>query len=293
LSAVSALAARKISVVVPCYNAHRYLGETLSSVRAQTFPDVEIVLVDDGSNDPATLAFLADLPPDVNFLRKPNGGLSSARNAGFAAASGSYVLPLDADDLIAPDMLAQCAAILDADPAVDFVHTQIDVFGDERGVVRKTWNRFEQLATNQLPYCMLMRKSAWLHVGGYDETMREGYEDWEFNLRLSKAGLHGVAVEAPLFRYRRLATGMLRSVSQQRHARLWRQMRRKHPDLYGFVGLWKLWRQWALAPSTHPLILVWVLLAATFVLPDRLFSRLFLALHRIGHSARSSETMLD
>ncbi|MCZ8312800.1 MAG: glycosyltransferase family A protein [Magnetospirillum sp.] len=283
----------RISVVVPCYNAHRYLAETLASVRAQTFADVEIVLVDDGSNDPATLAFLADLPPDIKFVRKPNGGLSSARNAGFAAASGSYVLPLDADDRIAPDMLARCAAILDADPTVDFVYTQIDVFGDERGVVRKTWNRFEQLATNQLPYCMLMRKSTWQRVGGYDETMLEGYEDWEFNLRLSKAGLRGVAVAAPLFRYRRLATGMLRSVSQQRHARIWRQMRGKHPDLYGFVGLWALWRQWRGKPSTHPLALVWLLLAATLVLPDKLFSRLFLALHRIGHSARDPDAVLD
>ncbi len=287
------MSALRISVVVPCYNAHRYLDETLVSVRAQTYPHVEIVLVDDGSNDPATLAFLADLQPDIVFVRKPNGGLSSARNAGFAAASGSYILPLDADDQIAPDMLARCAAILDADSTADFVYTQIDVFGDERGVVRKTWNRFEQLATNQLPYCMLMRKSAWTKIGGYDEAMREGYEDWEFNLRLSKAGLVGVALAAPLFRYRRLATGMLRSVSQQRHARLWRQMRRKHPDLYGLAGLWSQWRQWCGKPSTHPLALVWLLLAATSVLPDRLFSRLFLVLHRFGHSARNPNVVLD
>ncbi len=283
----------KISVVVPCYNAHRFLAETLASVRAQSVADVEIVLVDDGSNEPQTLAMLADLPHDIVFVRKPNGGLSSARNAGFAAASGSYVLPLDADDQIAPDMLERCAAILDADSTVDFVYTRIDLFGDERGIVRKTWNRFEQLATNQLPYCMLMRKSAWAQIGGYDENMREGYEDWEFNLRLSKAGLRGVAIAEPLFRYRRLATGMLRSVSQQRHARLWREMRRKHPELYGFSGLLALWRQWRGKPSTHPLVLVWLLLAATFVLPDRLFSRLFLALHRVGHSARNPNPMVD
>lgn len=283
----------KISVVVPCYNAHRYLEETLASVRSQTRAEIEIVLVDDGSNDPATLALLADLPPDIGLVRKPNGGLSSARNAGFAAARANYILPLDADDRIAPDMLARCAEILDADPTVDFVYTQIDVFGDERGVVRKTFNRFEQLATNQLPYCMLMRKSAWAHIGGYDEAMREGYEDWEFNIRLSKAGLRGAAVAAPLFCYRRLATGMLRSVSQQRHARLWREMRRKHRDLYGFGSLLALWRQWRLRPSTHPLALVWLLLLATLVLPDSAFSRLFLGLRRIGHSARSQDAVLD
>jgi glycosyltransferase involved in cell wall biosynthesis len=283
----------KISVVVPCYNAHRYLEETLASVRAQTRDDVEIVLVDDGSNDPATLALLADLPPDIVLVRKANGGLSSARNAGFAAARADYVLPLDADDRIAPDMLARCAEILDADPTVDFVYTQIDVFGDERGVVRKTFNRFEQLATNQLPYCMLMRKSAWARIGGYDEAMRKGYEDWEFNLRLAKAGLVGAAVAAPLFGYRRLATGMLRSVSQQRHARIWRQMRRKHPDLYGFGNLLALWWQCRRKPSTHPLALVWLLLLATLALPDGAFNRLFLGLRRVGHSARSQDAVLD
>ena len=293
MKSVLATTVPKISVVVPCYNAHRYLAETLASVRAQTMAEIEIVLVDDGSNDPAALAFLAELPPDIVLVRKPNGGLSSARNAGFAAARADYVLPLDADDRIAPEMLARCAAILDADPTADFVHTQIDVFGDERGVVRKTFNRFEQLATNQLPYCMLMRKAAWTKVGGYDEAMREGYEDWEFNLRLSKAGLRGAALAAPLFGYRRLATGMLRSVSQQRHARLWRQMRRKHADLYGFAGLWALWREWRHQPSTHPLVLVWLLLAATLVLPDAAFSRLFLALRRVGHSARSQDVVLD
>jgi len=285
--------APKVSVVVPCYNAHLYLRDTLDSIRAQTFSDFEIVLVDDGSNDAATLAFLAGLDADIKLVRKSNGGLSSARNAGFAAAAGRYVLPLDADDQIVPDMLKRCVAALDADSELDYVHTQIDVFGDERGVVRKTWNFFEQLATNQLPYCMLMRRTAWERVGGYDETMREGYEDWEFNLRLAKLGLSGLQIPAPLFRYRRLASGMLRSVSQRRHARIWRAMRRKHADIYSPAGLFALWRRWRAKPSTHSLALVWFLLAATWILPDGLFSRFFLALHRVGRSSRDETPVLN
>lgn len=284
--------APKISVVVPCYNAHRYLRDTLDSVRAQSFVDFEIVLVDDGSGDAETLAFLAALEPDIRLVRKPNGGLSSARNAGFAAARGVYVLPLDADDQIAPDMLARCAAALDADPTLDYVHTQIDVFGDESGVVRKSWNFFEQLATNQLPYCMLMRRTAWERAGGYDEAMREGYEDWEFNIRLAKRGLIGVQIDAPLFRYRRLAGGMLRSVSQRRHAQIWRAMRRKHADIYALSSLFALWRAWRKRPSTHPLALVWLLLAASVVLPDGLFSRFFLLLHRLGRTSRDAKPVL-
>ena len=276
----------RVSVVIPCYNAHRYLAETLASVRAQTFRDVEIVVVDDGSTDPATAASLAALDPDIRLVRKPNGGLSSARNAGFAAATGEFVLPLDADDQIAPEMLARAVAALDDDPQAGFVHAWIDVFGDERGVARKTWNFFEQLATNQLPYCMLMRRAAWSDAGGYDETMREGYEDWEFNIRLAKRGIRGIQLAAPLFRYRRLASGMLLSVSQRRHARIWRAMRRKHADLYAMGPLLRLWSEWRRRPSTHPLALVWILLAAAAVLPDRAFNRLFLFLHRLGGSPR-------
>ncbi|MBL8833949.1 MAG: glycosyltransferase family 2 protein [Rhodospirillales bacterium] len=281
----------RVSVVIPCYNAHRYLTEVLASVRAQSFGDYEIIVVDDGSTDPATAAFLESIGGGVRLVRKPNGGLSSARNAGFAAARGTYVLPLDADDEIAPDMLALTVAALDASPDAGYAYAQIEVFGDERGVVRKTWNLFEQLATNQLPYCLLMRRTVWTQAGGYDETMREGYEDWEFNIRISKLGVRGIQVESPLFRYRRQSTGMLQSVSQRRHAALWRRIRAKHADIYSFGALLDLWRRWRGHPSTHPLALVWGLLLATAVLPDAAFNRLFLALHRLGATSRAAAGM--
>jgi len=281
----------KVSVVIPCYNAHRFLADVLASVRSQTFRDFEIVIVDDGSTDPATASFLETVDDGVRLVRKANGGLSSARNAGFAAAQGSYVLPLDADDEIAPDMLARSVAALESSPEAGYAFAQIEVFGDECGIVRKTWNLFEQLATNQLPYCLLMRRSVWADTGGYDETMREGYEDWEFNIRISKLGVRGIQVESPLFRYRRQSTGMLQSVSQRRHAALWRRIRTKHADIYSVGSLLDLWRKWRGRPSTHPLSLVWVLLLATAVLPDAAFNRLFLTLHRLGATSRAAAGM--
>jgi len=281
----------EVSVVIPCYNAHRYLADVLASVRAQSFRDYEIIVVDDGSTDPATASFLETVGDGVRLVRKANGGLSSARNAGFAVAQGTYVLPLDADDEIAPDMLARTVAAFGASPDAGYAYAQIEVFGDERGIVRKTWNLFEQLATNQLPYCLLMRRTVWADAGGYDETMREGYEDWEFNIRISKLGVRGIQVESPLFRYRRQSTGMLQSVSQRRHAALWRRIRTKHADIYSAGALLGLWREWRGRPSTHPLVLVWALLLATTVLPDAAFNRLFLALHRIGASSRANAGM--
>ena len=88
----------RVSVVLPCYNSHRYLQKTLDSLRAQTFRDFEMILVDDGSDDPDTLAFIDSLADDVRVLRQPNTGLPAARNTGILHAKGEYVLPLDCDD---------------------------------------------------------------------------------------------------------------------------------------------------------------------------------------------------
>jgi glycosyltransferase involved in cell wall biosynthesis len=278
----------KVSVVIPCYNAHSYLQETLDSVRAQTVADIEIILVDDGSDNPDTLDFLASIGSDVTLIRKPNGGLSSARNAGFAAAKSPYVLPLDADDIIRPQMVEKCLDLFEREQDVDCVYTQIEVFGDEHGIVRKTLNPFEQLATNQLPYCMMLRRMFWAKVGGYDETMRSGYEDWEFNIRLIKFGCRMRAVDEPLFAYRRLLSGMLRSVSQKRHAQIWRYIRTKHKDLYNLSDLAQRWQRYGGRPSTHTVATVWFLLMGTAILPDWLFNRLFLLLRQFGKTARQT-----
>src|SRR4051812_38432038 len=103
-----------VTVVLPCFNAHRFLGETLASVRAQTFPSIEIVVVDDGSADAETRDFLAGLDPDIKVIRQENRGLAGARNTGFSVAQGTYVLPLDCDDRIAPTMIERCVSGLEA-----------------------------------------------------------------------------------------------------------------------------------------------------------------------------------
>ncbi len=278
---------RTVSVVLPCFNAHTYLGETLASVRAQTFTDLEIIVVDDGSTDPATQAYLSTLPADIRLVRQENRGLAGARNAGFRAARGRYVLPLDCDDLIAPTMIAHCVEALERAGA-DYAHAQIEVFGDQQGIVRKQANFFEQLATNQLPYCMLIRRDAWEQAGGYDEGMRLGYEDWEFNIRLGAIGFTGVAVPEPLFRYRVRSAGMLRSLSQRHHATIWRHIRARHRDVYSWRGLVRTWWQWRDRPATHPLSATWMLLILGCLLPGAVYNRLFFLLHDLGKSRREA-----
>jgi GT2 family glycosyltransferase len=135
-------------------------------------------------------------------------------------------------------------------------------------VTKPYFNWFDQLFANRLSYCMLIRKEAWRAVVGYDETMRDGYEDWEFNIRLAKAGFRGIGVEKVLFVYRVSNEGMLMSRSSRMHGVLWRRMREKHPELYRLPALLRLWRN---APGQIGLLPALVLLAVARALPDAWF----------------------
>lgn len=284
----------RVSVVIPCYNSGATLPQTLASLRAQSWPDLEIVVVDDGSSDPETMAVLEGLD-DVALVRQPNAGLPAARNAGFRAASGELVLPLDADDWLEPDAVERLArTLLEADDDIGFAFAHLALEGEASGVLRKRYNLFEQLFLNQLPYCVMIRRALWREIGGYDEAMRQGYEDWEFNIRLGLAGHFGRETPAPLFHYRVSSTGMLMAQSSRRHHGLWRYIQRKHRDAYRLGPLFLLWRRWRRRPSSYPLWLYFGWFAAYKLLPESAFMRLFSALRPMSQSRRASrQTVSD
>jgi glycosyltransferase involved in cell wall biosynthesis len=276
-----------VSVVLPCYNAHRYLGRALESVRTQTFRDFEIIIVDDGSTDPETKAFLDGLGTDVRVVRQENRGLAGARNAGFRAARGDYVLPLDCDDWIDPTLLAKGVAILSARPDIAYVFPHFALEGDKTGVLEKDFNAFEQLFLNQLPYCLLMRRRVWESLGGYDETMRAGYEDWEFNIRAAAHGQYGLVIPEPLFHYRMSSGGMLQSISRRQHGKLWRAIQARNAGAYRPASLFRTWRAWRGRPSSWNLLLLPWLLVLNRLLPARLFDALFARLFWLSASERA------
>jgi glycosyltransferase involved in cell wall biosynthesis len=274
-----------VSVVVPCYNSHAFLDQTLESIRAQTFGEVEIVVVDDGSNDPETLSALARLGADVRLVRQPNKGLPAARNAGIAAATGAFIVPLDADDWLAPRAIEAMVAALQASPGAAFTFCDMTMEGELRGVLIKNFNAFEQLFFNQLPYCLCYRKASWVACGGYDEAMRRGYEDWDFNIRLAQTG-PGVRVPEPLFHYRIARGGMLMGLSNKIHVELWNAIRRKHGDLYRLGRLVALWRVWRKLPSSYPLAGYFVWMALVDAVPLTVSTRLFAMLRKMSQSRR-------
>jgi GT2 family glycosyltransferase len=144
---------------------------------------------------------------------------------------------------------------------------------------------------------MLLRRSAWQAVGGYDERMRDGGEDWEFNIRLTRVGLRGIELPKPLFVYAVRPDGMLLSHATRMHGTLWRYIRAKHADLYRPSALLRCWRTTRTLPSKVSGAAATGLLVSAKVLPESWFNALFLRVlsstraRRIGRGEISAAVM--
>ena len=221
-----------VSIVIPCYNPARWLLDAIASARAQTYGQVEIVLVDDGTTQAEALDCIRSAATRVDrFLRQPNHGSSAARNAGVRASGGRFLVPLDADDMIEPRYVAACMAAISGAEAT-FVYSDCRVFGERHYLeTLPEYNLYDLLDRNTLTYAALIRREDWDLVGGEDESMRHGYEDWEFWLRLGAANRFGRRLPQPLFRYRR-RKGSLSDVALAHHAENVAYIRSRHPELY-------------------------------------------------------------
>lgn len=204
--------APRISVLMPCFNHGAFVAEAVGSVFAQTLQDFEIIIVDDGSTDPSTCQTLAALQgPRTTVVTTTNQGLPAARNHAARHAAGEFYCALDADDKLAPAWFDKAVRLLDDQPEQAFVSHWLETFGDERW----TWTPERcdlpsLLARNAVNGAALVRRRAFEAVGGYDEDMREGCEDWDFWLRLVERGFRGVIIPEVLFYYRRRAGSMSR-----------------------------------------------------------------------------------
>jgi glycosyltransferase involved in cell wall biosynthesis len=181
-----------VSVIIPCFRQAHFLRDSIESALAQTYPHVEVVVVDDGSPD-QTSAVAASYPT-VRCVRQRNRGLSSARNTGFMESTGSYLVFLDADDRLTPDALRLGISELTAHPECAFVageHCLIDELGNPmpsapRPVVSRA-SYLELLKTNFIwcPGSVIYRRSVLAAVGTFDPSLRSA-EDYDLYLRIAR-----------------------------------------------------------------------------------------------------------
>lgn len=205
-----------VSIIVPCYNSAPWLAETMASLMAQTLTSLEIILVDDGSRD-GTRTLIEDLiaaapARRISAIFQDNAGVGAARNRGIVAAQGRYILPVDADDVIAPEMAEVCAAVLDGDPGLGLVYTDREEFGDVAAVREAGTFELQRLKYfNQLSYCALYRKAVWQAVGGY-RTNVDGFDDWDFWIAAAALGFRGMRRPGAFLKHRKHADSQMKDV---------------------------------------------------------------------------------
>jgi glycosyltransferase involved in cell wall biosynthesis len=223
-----------ISIIIPCYNDGAYLPETISKLKEQSYTNFEIIVVNDGSTDQATLDVLHELSGnEVTVLHKENGRMSSARNHGVKHARGSIIAALDADDYFDPSFFDKALKILDSKPEVAVVTSHIQLFGDFKQVARpRGGNAYNFLFSSECPACAIVRKSCWDEVGGYDENMRMGYEDWEFYIRITKQGWLVDVIQEKLLFYRQTAGSTHKNDTIPHRQELINYIIDKHHDWY-------------------------------------------------------------
>jgi glycosyltransferase involved in cell wall biosynthesis len=216
-----------VSVIVPAYNAERWIGETIRSVQAQTYSNLEIIVVDDGSPDNLSelVGEMARQDRRIRLIQKKNGGLPAARNTGFEHAQGAYVAPLDADDLWKPQKIEKQVACIESGrqsgQSVGMVYCWSQTV-DENGRILRPGTRSKIHEGNVLSDLLrenfigngsvpLMDRELVLKVEGCSEKLTGyGCEDWELYLKL--AAVTGVcAVPEYLVGYRQVSTSMSRN----------------------------------------------------------------------------------
>lgn len=206
-----------VSVITPYYNAGKYFEQTFNSVMNQTFPWFEWIIVNDGSTnqeDIDLLHRLAAMDCRITVLTQENGGLSCARNVGIAHTNTDLIVPLDADDVIAPGYIECLYWGMYYNPDAAWCYTSSYGFHNLEYVWKYPFNAEKLKTYNFLNYTAMIRKKDILDVGGYKVEKWSYYEDWRFWLEMLSLSKKPVHVNSCLFWYRRLDSGMLSTINK-------------------------------------------------------------------------------
>jgi len=251
----------QVSVIIPAYNAARFLTAALDSVFRQDYPLFEVIVVDDGSTDD-TAAVLRPYADRVTILGQENAGVSAARNRGLAAARGEWVVFLDADDQFLPAKLADQTALFTRHPSLAMVHSGWQLVDEDDRFLRNVepWRHCPRLDLETwllwkpvFPGAMMFRRRVVQAAGGFDESLRQA-EDVDLVLRIALAGGTAAWHRQPTIRYRHHRGNTIRDGRQQARdlsrvldkffaqPRIPRRLRRREAYYRYYTLTWLAWR---------------------------------------------------
>lgn len=227
----------KVSIIIPCFNQDKYVGEAIYSALNQTYNNVEIVIINDASTDNSkkVITDFALKYPNIVFLNnEENRGVVYSRNTAIDTASGEYILPLDADDKIDPTYVEKAVEILENNPEIGFVYCNVERFGSKIKKWRNT--DFEEskflFGEHAITCASLFRKSDFERLGKYKQYMTYGYEDWDLWLTFYENGLKPYKIQQTLFYYR-LSKQESRSDIVEKHSpTMFKELVKNHTELY-------------------------------------------------------------
>ncbi len=223
-----------ISFIIPCYNDAQYIEQSVASALGQTYKNIEVIVIDDGSNL-KTKKVLQSLKPSITHLiTQENQGQSAARNRGIEAANGEFIVTLDSDDYFEPSFAEKVVKSITGITEVKIVTCYSNLlYDDGRFKIYKPnggdINHF--MFSNGAMGSSMFRKADWLSSGGYDETMRKGWEDWEFYIRLLKNNGKAIVIDQVLFNYRRRGNSTTTRANNNK-TELYKHIFLKHSDVY-------------------------------------------------------------
>lgn len=225
-----------LSVVIPYYNMGKYIKACVQSIKASTYPDIEILIINDGSTDAESLAVLKQMEQSggVKVFHKPNEGLAHTRNYGANKAGGEWLAFLDADDMVSPDYYEKAMRVLKQYSNVFFAGSFVQYFED----TNRKWATF----TPQPPYALVhnpvnssglvYKKAAFLAAGLNDKTVDYGLEDYESVVHLLSKGYNGIVLPEFLFQYRVRGDSMIRKITREKLLYSYKYIAEKHSSYY-------------------------------------------------------------
>ncbi len=226
---------KKVSVIMPCYNKAEYVEEAIESVLKQTYNNIEIIVVNDGSTDNSSevIKSISDRNENIIFFdEKENRGVVWARNFGIAKATGEFILPLDADDTIQPTFIEKAVRILERNSKM--VISCKNVFDKDANDNKGLIDTQKIVLGDEIFVCTSMfRKTDFEEVGGYKECMNNiGCEDWELFLNFINHGYQFYKINEKLFNYRRNTNKSRTSTQLANQLKIKKKFIELYPNLF-------------------------------------------------------------